>query len=171
MTSDPSPSSTSPSGGGKTLAGAALPEAQPPRSPKLALAIGGLALAAGAAIYFGTRGPAESPTPSPSSTATQGAAVSAPPELPKSAETPPTAPVQSVSAAPATSVEIPTATVRPRTPRGTPAVRQPAGHQPNPTPSEPAAPTPQPPRAGELPPVVKKVRTLDADNPFAPKPE
>ncbi|HEY3493396.1 MAG TPA: protein kinase [Polyangiaceae bacterium] len=168
-------SGASPSGSGKTLAGSALPESvRATRSPKLAIALGGIAIAAGAAIFFGTKGQPE-PAVSPSTTASTPALAVAPPppEPAKSNEAPP---VESASAGttPETSLEIPTATVRP--PRGgrvTGPVRQPQSTpQPATTPTAPAQPaTTQPPRAGELPPVVKKVRTLDADNPFAPKEE
>jgi eukaryotic-like serine/threonine-protein kinase len=159
--------SASPSGG-KTLAGAALPEgALPARSPKLAIAIGGIAIAAGAAIYFGTRSPAE-PPPSPSPTPSQAAAITPPPEAPKSAEQP-ARPIESASATPAATLELPSATVRPV--RRPVAPVRPSGPQPAPVVNPEPTPTPQPTRAGELPPVVKKVRTLDADNPFAPKSE
>ena len=160
------------SGSGRTLGGSALPESvQASRSPKLAIALGGFAIAAGAAVYFGTRsqpGAVVSPPPTISS---QSAAIAAPlPEHSKPTEAPP---IESASATPAASVEIPSATpaATPRVrPRGGGPVRQaPATPQPATGPTTPAQPATAPPRPGEMPPVVKKIRTLDADNPFAPK--
>jgi serine/threonine-protein kinase len=166
------PRSTSPSGGGKTLAGAALPEsAHPARSPKLAIGLGVAALAAGVAIFFGTRGSTETP-PSPTPTPSQAAAVAPPPVATPAPPEPAPAPVVSTSSAPVTSAEeVRTTTTRPRGGVRAPVVvRQPTAAQPAPPPpTQPATAAPPPPRAGELPPVQKKIRTLDPDNPFAPK--
>jgi serine/threonine-protein kinase len=163
--------SASPSGGGRTLAGAALPESMPPqrRSPKLVIGFAVAAVAAGATFFFLTRSAPDAP-PSPAPSASPASAIAGPPvETAKAPE--PTPPIESGTATPAASVEVPSATSRARPrpahqPRPQP-VAQPAEPAPSPSPTQPA--TAQPPRAGELPPVVKKIRTLDPDNPFAPK--
>jgi eukaryotic-like serine/threonine-protein kinase len=165
-------SNTSPSGGSKTLAGAALPEsAHPQRPPRLAIAVGGLAIAAGVAIFLSTREETATP-PGPSPTASQPAAAIAPPPEPIKPPEPKSAePV--TSAAPVPSADVATTSTRPRG-RPTWPARQPTQPAAPTTPAAPTPPTPATtptPRAGELPPVVKKVRTLDPDNPFAPKEE
>jgi hypothetical protein len=170
------PISTSESGSlmpqaAKTLAGAALPEAaQAKRSSKVLIGVA----AAGALLGLGfllTRGPA-TPPGGPSAGATTTALANT--ESPKSTAVLPTpsaptaavSPVVSTAPIPSTEASA-TTTARMNTPRGRPT----ATAKP-PVATTTTAPTSQPPKSGELPPVIRKPpRTLDADNPFAPKPE
>ena len=169
------PNSTTESGSlmpqaAKTLAGAALPEAsQAKRSSKVLIGVAAAGALLGLAFLL-TRGPA--PAGGPTAGATSNTLTTAEPPRPTAVPTP-SVPVAELTPAttttPAPSTEPSTsASARLNTPR----VRPTAMPKPTVTTATTTTPTPTAPRAGELPPVIRRPpRTLDADNPFAPKPE
>jgi serine/threonine protein kinase len=159
--------------GPKTLAGAALPEvSQAKRSSKVLIGAAAAAALLGLAFLL-SRGPA-APASGPATGATTTALTSPEPK-PTAIVPTPSAPAEvtpAASTAPTPSVE---ASATTSTRLNTPRVRAAALPKPPVTTTTTTAtttPTSTPPKSGELPPVIRKPpRTLDAENPFAPKPE
>jgi serine/threonine protein kinase len=157
--------------GPKTLAGAALPEAsQAKRSPKVLIGVAAAAALLGLAFLL-TRNPA-TPAGGPSAGATATGLTNPEPPKPTAMVPTPSAPAEltpAATTAPTPSVGV-SATTSARL--NTPRVRPAALPKPPVTSATTTAPTSPPPKSGELPPVIRKPpRTLDAENPFDPKPE